>query len=374
MATEKKLKYRENDIRWTLNTLNKGNSCALVGVGSVGKSNLIRHLLTEDVRKQYLNPVDAQALQLIYIDPNNMLEALPAAMARPGSPTGPAADKELPSGWAGYEILTHRLYRHFHRYFKQMPASVSAEFSDVYQELLDGTNPLAAHIALRHFEYCLDLMVDQGARIVFLLDEFDAMLDELPVRFFRTLRGVRDDHKYNVMYATVTRKSLTDLIIEHNYDYDGLEPFVELFSDTVHYVGAFSPDDANDMAMQLADRLGNRISAAFQMQLVRVTGGHAGLLRAAFGAISDLGEGLSDDEVTNRLIRQRAIQAECNTIWLSLNPGEQAVLQALVKGDTVNPNTIEVRNLAEKQLIGPQSEWLIVTPHVFRGYLRARPA
>ena len=42
MATEKILKYRENDIRWTLAKLNAGNSCSLVGVGSVGKSNLIR--------------------------------------------------------------------------------------------------------------------------------------------------------------------------------------------------------------------------------------------------------------------------------------------------------------------------------------------
>jgi len=370
MAIEKKLKYRESDIRWTLTTLNKGNSGALVGVGSVGKSNLIRHLLTDEVRKQYLSPADAQALQFIYIDPNNMLEALPATFGQADS-TG---TKAAPSGWAGYEILTHRLYRHFHRYFKQMPTSVAADFSDVYQELLDGTNPLAAHIALRHFEYCLDLMIDQGARVVFLLDEFDAMLAELPVRFFRTLRGVRDDHKYNVMYITVTRKSLADLIVEHNYDYDGLEPFVELFSDTTHFVGAFNTDDANDMAQQLAERLSVKISTAFQMQLVRVTGGHAGLLRAAFGAISDLGEGLSDDEVTDRLTRQRAIQAECNTIWLSLNPREQTMLRALVTGtDKVDPRTVEMRTLAEKQLVQPQSEWVVVAPHVFRSYLRVRP-
>ncbi len=374
MATEKNLKYRENDIRWTLAKLNAGNSCSLVGVGSVGKSNLIRHLLTEEVRKVYLSPVDSQALQFIYIDPNNMLEALPAATSTGANHV--VAGKESPSGWAGYEILTHRLYRHFHRYFKQMPASVSAEFSDVYQELLDGTNPLAAHIALRHFEYCLDLMIDQGARIVFLLDEFDAMLAELPVRFFRTLRGVRDDHKYNIMYVTVTRKSLTDLIVEHDYDYDGLESFVELFSDNTHFVGAFSQDDARDMAQQLSGRLNVSISPAFQLQLVRITGGHAGLLRAAFGAISDLGEGLSDDEVTDRLIRQRAIQAECNTIWLSLNSREQAVLQSLVgtRQEPVDPRMVEVRTLAEKQLILPQSEWLVVAPHVFRGYLRVRPA
>ena len=109
---------------------------------------------------------------------------------------------------------------------------------------------------------------------------------------------------------------------------------------------------------------------------MRVTGGHAGLLRAAFGSIADLQDTLSDDGLTDQLIRQRAIQAECNTIWLSLNPREQKVLQALVSGktDQVDPRTVEVRTLAEKQLLQLQSEWLVVTPHVFRGYLRVRPS
>ncbi len=364
MPSDKNLNYREAEIRWTFSKLNAGNSCALVGVGSVGKSNLIRHLLRDDVRKFHLG-ADADALRLVYIDPNNMLEPLPTS-------NGVSA----PGAWAGYEILTHRLYRHFHPLFAKMPPNVAEEFYEVYQNLLDGENPLAAHVALRNFEHCIDLITAQGARLVFVFDEFDAMLRELPVRFFRTLRGVRDDHKYDLMYITVTRKALADLIAENNYDYDGLEPFIELFSDNTRFISAFSDRDANAMAQELAERLNIACPPALQALIVRVSGGHAGLLRAAFSAAPELVEGLTEDEASERLVRQRGVQAECNTIWLSLNPREQEALLTIIgkRQEPVDPRAVEVRTLAEKQLIRQQGDWMTVAPPMFRTYLRTRPA
>lgn len=364
MPSDKNLNYREAEVHWTFSRLNAGNSCALVGVGSVGKSNLIRHLLREDVRKFHLGG-DAEAMRLIYIDPNNMLEPLPTT-------SGVSA----PGAWAGYEILTHRLYRHFHPLFAKMPPHVAEEFYEVYQNLLDGENPLATHVALRNFEHCVDLITAQGARLVFVFDEFDAMLRELPVRFFRTLRGVRDDHKYDLMYMTVTRKALADLIAEHSYDYDGLEPFIELFSDSTRFITAFSERDARAMAQELAERLNIACPPGLQELIIRVSGGHAGLLRAGFNAVPELVEGLTEDEASDRLVRQRGVQAECNTIWLSLNGHEQAALMTIVgkRRDPVDPRSLEVRSLAEKQLIRQQGDWMAAAPPMFRAYLRTRPA
>ncbi len=356
----KNLNYREAETRWTLGKLNAGNSCALVGVGSVGKSNLLRHLQYPEVQQFYLG-TDAENMHMIFIDPNNMLDPLP-----------PVAGSAYPSGWSGYEIMTHRLFRHFQPMFQMMAPHVANDFYEVYQNLINGENPLAVHVGLRNFEHCIDLIIRQGVRLTFLFDEFELMFKELPPKFFRTLRGLRDDYKYELMYLTVTRKAMPDLIIENNYDYDGLEPFTELFSDSTKYIGGYSEADARVVMQQIVDRNNVRYSPSIQEMIVRTTGGHAGLMRAGYSAATNLIEGLDEEESAERLTRSRAVQAEANTIWLSLNAAEQETLRLLMsnKGDSVDQRSPEVRLLAEKQLVARRGEWLTVTPMVFRVWLR----
>jgi len=362
-SDNRQLYYREAETRWILSKLNTGNSCALVGVGSVGKSNLLRHLQLPEVQQFYIGP-DAANLHTILVDPNNMLDPLP-----------PVAGSLQPNSWAGYEIMTHRLFRHFQPLFARMAPEVSEEFYEVYQNLLNGENPLTVHVALRNFEYSIDLMIRQGARLVFLFDEFDLMLRELPPKFFRTLRGLRDDYKYGLMYVTVTRKGLADLIQENGYDYDGLEPFTELFSDNTRYISSYSERDAREVMQQIIERNNLTYAPAIQDTLIRLSGGHAGLMRAAYGAASDLIEGLNDEESADRLLRNRGVQAESNTIWLSLNPAEQQTLGLIMTGraDAVDPRSLEMRQLAEKQLIAKRGDWVMVAPPLFRAFLRVRP-
>ncbi len=358
------LNYREIETRWILGKMNAGNSCALVGVGSVGKSNLLRHLQQPEVQKFYLG-TDAANLHMIYVDPNNMLDPLP-----------PIVGSAYPTSWAGYEIMTHRLFRHFQPLFGTMPPEVSEEFYEVYQNLLNGENPLTAHVGLRNFEYSIDLMLRQGVRLAFLFDEFELMLRELPSKFFRTLRGLRDDYKYELMYITVTRKALPDLIAELNYDYDGLEPFTELFSDSTRYIGSYSERDARDVMQQITERNNVKYAPSIQDMLIRLSGGHAGLMRSAFSAAGDLVEGLNEDEAADRLLRSRAVQAESTTIWLSLNERERDVLLTLLSArrDQVDLRSVEVRMLAEKQLLQKRGDWMTVAPPLFRAFLRAQIA
>ena len=46
----------------------------MVGVGSVGKSNLLRHLMLDDVQRYHMGQEEADTLMMVLIDPNNMLE------------------------------------------------------------------------------------------------------------------------------------------------------------------------------------------------------------------------------------------------------------------------------------------------------------
>jgi len=362
MADPKNMQFREAETRYTLLKLNAGSSVSLVGVGSVGKSNFLRHILHRDIESAYLGP-EAEGLHLVYIDPNNMLDALP-----------PVAGTTNPNSWAGYEIMTHRLYRYFQPRFESMPEHVGRDLFQVYQNLQDGGNPLTPHVALRNFEYAVDLIIRQGLRLVFVFDEFEVMLAEMPTKFFRTLRGLRDDYKYQLMYLSVTRKALPDLIVENKYDYDELEPFIELFSDTTRFIGAYSSRDALDVMKQMIDRQGTALNARAQDLIIKVSGGHAGLMRAAYSLAYELPDTADEAEVAERLARYRAIQAESHTIWLSLNGAEQAALYNLMgnKPNAIDPRATETRMLTEKQLLGKAGDTYVVTPPLFRAYLKTQ--
>lgn len=354
------IRFREALTKYTLVTLSSGYSVSLVGVGSVGKSNFLRHLLKPEVQSAFLGP-EAENLHLIYIDPNNMLESLP-----------PINGTSQPTSWVGYEIMTQRMYRHFFTRQATTPPQIEQALAQAYQQLHNGANPLTGHVALRHFEYAVDLIVRSGSRIVFVFDEFEEMMKELPTKFFRTLRGLRDDYKYQLAYLTCTRKTMPDLITEHSYDYDALEPYIELFSDTTRFITAYGMKDALDVLNQMGERQMVKLSDKASDLLVRISGGHAGLMRAAFSVHFDLAETANEEENADRLARYRATQAESHTIWLSLNTAEQETLMNLLTGrGQVDPRSIEVNTLAEKQLLKKLDNGFAITPPLFRSYLKS---
>jgi hypothetical protein len=357
MATN--LQYREALSQYTLVTLNNGYSVSLVGVGSVGKSNFLRHVMKQEVQSAFLGP-EAESLHLIYIDPNNLLDSLPLA------------SEGGRSGWAGYEIMTQRLYRYFWVRGDHAPAEIMQALGNTYQQLHDGRNPLTAHVALRHFEYAVDLIIRSGYRLVFIFDEFEEMFKALPSKFFRTLRGLRDDYKYQLTYLTTTRKPMTTLISEQGYDYDALEPFIELFSDTTRYITAYNLQDAVILFNQIADRQSVRVSDRVRDLLIRISGGHAGLLRAAFSIIGELPDGLTDDKAAEWIARYDGVRAECNSIMQSLNQNEANFLtNAAAKTSTTNTRAPEASSLLARQLITVNGNELNAAPPLLRAYLRS---
>ena len=134
-------------------------SCSLVGVGSVGKSNLLHHLTDPDVHAYYLSEQRASKLITIVIDPNLL---------------GPTDESSLQfKCWAGYELLMHRLFLALHPF--DMLGEDAKSFSNTYRKLQDGTNPLYAYMGLRYFELGLEYFFRRNYQIVFLFDEFEEL-------------------------------------------------------------------------------------------------------------------------------------------------------------------------------------------------------
>ena len=360
---QRNLNFRETDIRYILSRVQSGDCCSVVGVGSVGKSNLLRHLMLDEVQRYHMGQEEADTLMMVLIDPNNMLDSLPLQL-----------DPHKPSGWAGYEILMHRLYKAFYPLTGLNDEDKKA-FVGAYNELHNGSNTLLPHISLRYLESALEKLLRQESpvrrrqKICFVFDEFEEMLTQLPAKFFQALRGIRDDYKYQLTYITFTRRTLSQIVEEFGASKLALEPFVELFTDSTHYLGPYSEADATAMLDRLSERQNVNFSPSFRRFLLKSTGGFAGLLRASFRLAGQIPFGTPEERALQFLANSPAIEVECRTIWDSLTQDERVMLIKIVMNQESSEDNSAVRLLLEKQLLKGQGV-VEVNPPLFQEFVR----
>ncbi|HVU11802.1 MAG TPA: hypothetical protein VHD90_11010 [Phototrophicaceae bacterium] len=362
------LDFRKEEVDYIMKHVAGATSCSLVGIGSVGKSNLIQHLSDPNVHASYLGADAASKLKTITIDAN-MLGPLPP-------------DKDDPMRcWAGYELMMHRLFLAFYP-FDMLSDTEASRFYETYLALQNGTNPLYAYMALRYFEVGLQYFIRQGYKIVFLFDEFDEMLKQLPVKFYQTLRGIRDSNKRNLVYITFTRSPLPTLVDRFGISALDIEPFTELFTDNVYYVGPYNDKDARKMLDELQARRQKTFPDNVKELLLQATGRYAGLLRAGFASLEEIGNlaqvTQSVDTLAEALATRSAIRTECKTIWTSLNRSEQYVLKAVAQLTPYKVSTeteLAVTMLVQKRLLrlDKTQQRLEIQPPVFRVFVASNP-
>ncbi len=360
--------FRKEEVAYVMQRWRAADSCSLIGVGSVGKSNLLQHLANPDVQKAYMNITGASEFKAIIIDPNLL------------GPLG-SNDNEQIRCWAGYELLMHRLYMTFYP-FEVLGKEDGQRFYEVYQNLQDGSNPIYAYMGLRYFELGLDYFMRRGIRIVFMFDEFEEMLKQLPIKFFQTLRGLRDTNKKQLSFLTFTRAPLASLVEQMELSVLDMEPFAELFNDSIYYVGPYNEVDARRMVDNLIGRNQKTVTEQSITFLIWATGSYAGLLRSGFRLLDALGTIDSSSTMNDELVRQlairRPIRMECKTIWTSLTPAEQHVLKAVARLLEYNSNTETeqaVAMLVQKRLLRVDKfqQTLHIEPPVFRAFISTNP-
>lgn len=366
--------FRKEEVTYVMQRWRAGDSCSLIGVGSVGKTNLLQHLADPAVQKVYMELTSTDNFQAIMIDPH-LLGPLPK---------GDESEAEQFRCWAGYELMMHRLASAF-QMLDNVDQSESQQFVEIYHAMQDGTNPLYAYLGLRYLELALDFFARRDVRLVFMFDEFEEFLRMMPAKFFQTLRGLRDLNKQNLSYLTFTRAPLRVLVERYGINELEFEPFLELFTDGVHYVGPYNNTDARRMIQILMDRNKKQLSEPMIAFLLRISGHYAGLIRATFRLL-DTVEGSEldsqfDDDVTGRLVKRRAIKQECRTIWLSLTPMEQQVLRAVAghsySSYEVSTDTEQgVALLVQKRLLRVEKlEYkLFIEPPLFKAFMQTDPA
>jgi DNA-binding winged helix-turn-helix (wHTH) protein len=284
-----------------MHTIAAGESCSIVGMAGVGKSNLFRFLIRPNVRQRYLGKSWGKYL-FLYIDTYSL--------------------KEL-SEWGLYELLLRRMVEATEGL--KIESQWTKLFNDLHQQAVwPEKRPLARGYLERGVK---NLCQRLGFRLVFLFDEFDEIFRQVDTRFFLSLRALRDEHKYRLSYVVATRDELSRI----RKNMGEFESFYELFSLNTFGLGPYSKVDARKMVQRLAMRGGVTVTDDDTNLLLEVSGRHPGLLRAAFWALSD-GKIDKSGDIYRQLLDDPDIQAECTKIWDSIGEDEQMALADVAAG------------------------------------------
>ncbi len=287
--------YRQEIITPITRNITAGESCSIVGVASTGKSNLFRFLIRPEVRQKYLGEGWGNYL-FLYIDTHSLTEL---------------------SEWGLYELLLRRIVEATEDL--KIESQWSELFNDLYQQAIwPEKRPLARGYLERGVK---NLCQRLGFRLVFLFDEFDEIFRRVDTRFFLGLRALRDEHKYRLSCVVATRDELPRI----REDIAECESFYELLSLNTFGLGPYNEADARNMIRRLAARKKVTVTDDDVNLLIEVSGGHSGILRAAFWALDD-GRINRAGDASKQWLNEPDIQTECFKIWDSLGEDERMAL------------------------------------------------
>lgn len=363
MSRKQPLDFRQADVAYIMQQWRAAQSCSLIGTGSIGKTNLIQHLSDPLVQTHFMPTTSDTTFRAILIDPN-LLSPLP----------DPLPENASFRSWAGCELLMHRLFMSFY------PFTILEEdrdgFYQTYAELQDGTNPLYSYNAIRYLELGFEYFFTRNVKLVLMFDEFEEMLRLLPPVFFSNLRAIRDNYKNQLLFMTFSRAPLDMLTEQLGIENEEISPFLELFTDHVHFVGPYSMIDAERMLETLVNRSGLHYDPSVTRALQHATGRFAGLMRAGFRALENMGASTSPSaNLVDMLLAQESFCHECHTLWMSLTTGEREVIRYLLfqKKLTISQEMLKTTLylLMQKKLLFQDETHnrLEISPPVFKGFV-----
>jgi Transcriptional regulatory protein, C terminal len=295
--------YRLQEAGQILDHILSGNSCQIIGIGSVGKSNLMRLLLEEDVRRTKLGQNWNKYL-FVYIDTNKLLQY---------------------SAWGLWELIMHQLIVALS--VKESHAAEIALIDDLHKR---ATEVETRQLALRYLDRAISIVRQMlKLDLVFLIDEFDDLYQILPDQVFNALRALRDDHKYHLTYVISSRMGL----LRMRSDKINREAFEEIITDQTVWIATYSEADSRLMVKTLLARASFKLSEIQIRALLNATGGHPGLIRTSLTVLKEKPHQIIED-----LIRDERVREECRRILLSFTKNDR---KALIGYFTQSPKALD---------------------------------
>lgn len=291
------LTYRQEIAAPIFDLLRAGESAAVVGPASMGKSRLLHFLRRPDVQAHYLGEAAANT-QLVLVDCNRLAGV---------------------TEWGLYELLLTALTE------ATAEPPLRESFNDLRREVITRRNGL---LARRHVELAAHMLcAEQGRRLCLVFDEFDEAYRNLPPAALANLRALRDAHRYRLCYLLNLRDHPARLRLP-----DDNEGFYELASRSVLGLKPYGEADARRVVAQLAARRSRPVAEYEQADLLRLSGGHPGLIVALFDLLLHAPNGFPAQDAAEWALAQPQVGEECRKLWCGLAQDEQLALSRLAQG------------------------------------------
>ncbi|MCB0171432.1 MAG: winged helix-turn-helix domain-containing protein [Anaerolineae bacterium] len=272
------LTYRRPVIDCLVRSLALQRSVRVVGLSGMGKSNLLRFLVSHPELLKNHSAIPTKHIYFLHIDCN-----------------------------------------------KLNPFTVASFFRECLFLLPDGRQAALetdAHLLYKQLELSL-LNLDRETLVIMVVDRAEYLYENSSPEFFSQLRNLRDDVRSGrMMFIIGSQRPVGDL-----YELE------KLFSD-ICWVGPLSEGDHQGFFARHEARLGFNIEEDDQERLWRLTGGHPGLLKNALEWLkrNQLQSIPTDDAgFMQALVHYMPIQNYCRRLWENLTSDEQNTLRNLVK-------------------------------------------
>lgn len=171
------------------------------------------------------------------------------------------------------------------------------------------------------------LAIEKKLTLVFLFDRFDEYIPSATAAFFVNLRSLRDRAKYRFSVVfSLTRP------LEESVEPLLLSDFSDFIVGHAIYLSLYDVPSVAFRLHYLEKLLGEKISISEKDELMKLTGGHLRLVKLA--AESLLGQKEERPSVETFLLSQKTILSALQGIWRSLTPMEQLQLRSGTSEET----------------------------------------
>lgn len=304
--------YRNDEIRLICQQTRRGESVGFVGVAGVGKSNLVNYLIEDKTYKaQYF---------------------------------GERADKVhfcLVNG-ASCEVLPEGLWEKMLSALTQLSRKLTLPEARVIP--LDKAERAFSRLQALLQTLCRDL----DYQVIFILDDFDKVIEIGPLSMLEQLSELRSDgNREKLSYLVFTKRLPHVLGRQHNLE--RYSKFYDLIRHNLYALEPYASGDAHQMLEHLNEAAGRPLRHKDLIDVYRLAGGHGQLLKVVFKVLADQAPWSSDAIV--RLPSHPDIQQECQRIIIGLHPLEQEVARRSVRGTPAAADWDVIDHLARRGLI-----------------------
>lgn len=305
--------YRRYVVECLLKPLALQRSVRVVGLSGMGKSNLLRFLVSHPELLENHPAIPTNRVCFVYLDCNKL-----------------------------NPINIANFYRECYFSLASTP-QISLQTDE--------------HLLYKQLELSL-LNLNRETLVLLVIDRVEYLYEKIGAEFFSQLRNLRDEARSGQMsFIFGSQRPIGDL-----YELE------KLFTD-ICWVGPLSQVDCQDFFIRHEARLKLTVEEDDQERLWQLTGGHPGLLKNALDLLKReqiKNIAADESEFIQKLLGYAPIKNYCRRLWENLTPDEQLFLKNFVENQPVEYEPTSLRNYG--LLIGQQDHLQLFSP-LWQAYL-----